>query len=221
MRDSALRLRGLPQGSPRSRPVALDRRRTALFAARSRSSRSTAAVDSFLAPEPGTGPGRPPARGLLTLALLGARARALPAAAGRRRGRRSRPSLGALALEGAVLAIARRPRGRRPRRGLDRLPARPGRPGPARPRGHALLWRSRKPGRLRWLRRGGLAARDRRRGLLARRAGRDRDPRHAPPPRRRRRRSISAGPIKQVTVRTSRRTRSSPAGTSARKTAPP
>ena len=63
-----------------------------------------------------------------------------------------------------------------------------------------LLWRSRKPGRLRWPRRAGLAALTVVGGISARRAGRDRDPRHPPPPSRRHagraRTPVSAGDVR-------------------------
>ena len=63
-----------------------------------------AAVDSFIAPEPGTGPGDHLARGLVTLALLGLAAAAYPRL---RAGARAAvaATLGVLALEGAVLAV--------------------------------------------------------------------------------------------------------------------
>ena len=67
--------------------------------------------------------------------------------------------LGALALEGAVLAIADARSRRRARRRLDRLPARARSASRCCGLAASSLWRSRKPGRLRWLRRVGLAAR--------------------------------------------------------------
>ena len=114
-----------------------------------------AAVDSFIAPEPGTGAGDHLLRGGATFAVLivaafsyarlRAGARAAIAAA-----------LGVLALEGAGLAIAdARAVGAR---GEDWTGFLLG------PVGLVLLalaavliWRSRKPGRLRWLRRGAIA----------------------------------------------------------------
>jgi dienelactone hydrolase len=114
-----------------------------------------AAVDAFIAPEPGTGPGDHVLRAASTLVVL-----ALAVAAYRR----GRPgvraavaaTLGALALVGAGLAIAdARAVGARGEDwtgfllapvgvGLLALAA-------------VLLWRSRKPGRLRWVRRAGIA----------------------------------------------------------------
>jgi uncharacterized protein len=114
-----------------------------------------AALDSFIASEPGTGAEDHLLRGLATLALLAlisvlyprlsAGARAAFAAV-----------LGALALEGAGLAIQDgRAVGARGEDWTGFLLA---------PVGlvllglaAVLLWRSRKPGRLRWLRRGGIA----------------------------------------------------------------
>ena len=80
------------------------RNESLLFAAATAVIAAHAAVDSFIAPEPGTGPGDHLARGLVTLALLGL---------GRRPTRVCGPgaraaiaaALGVLALEGAVLAI--------------------------------------------------------------------------------------------------------------------
>jgi fermentation-respiration switch protein FrsA (DUF1100 family) len=113
-----------------------------------------AAVDSFIAPEPGTGADDHLLRGGTTLAVLIAAAclyARLPA------GARAAiaAGLGALALEGALLAISdARAVGAR---GEDWTGFLLG------PVGLALivlaavlLWRSRKPGRLRWLRRGAL-----------------------------------------------------------------
>ena len=113
-----------------------------------------AAVDSFIAPEPGTGAGDHLLRGAATLAVLivaafvYARVRAGARAA-------IAAVLGALALEGAVLAIADARAGGA--RGEDWTGFLLG------PVGLVLLalaavliWRSRKPGRLRWLRRGAI-----------------------------------------------------------------
>jgi len=114
-----------------------------------------AAVDSFVAPEPGTGAGDHLLRGLVSLALLGLAAAAYPRLAPG--GRASvAAALGALTLEGAGLAIAdARSVGAR---GEDWTGFMLG------PIGVVLLalavrllWRSRKPGRLRWLRRAGIA----------------------------------------------------------------
>jgi uncharacterized protein len=115
-----------------------------------------AAVDSFVAPEPGTDAADHFLRGLVSLAVLGLALVAYPRLpAG---GRAALAGVfGALALEGAVLAIAdARAVGARGEdwTGFLLLPV-----------GVALLttavtllWRSRKPGRLRWLRRLGIAA---------------------------------------------------------------
>jgi uncharacterized protein len=114
-----------------------------------------AVVDAFISPEPGTAAADHLLRGLASLALLalaGALYPRLPAG-----GRAALAAvLGALALEGAVLAIAdARAVGARGEDWTGFLLA---------PVGIALLglavsllWRSRKPGRLRWLRRTGIA----------------------------------------------------------------
>lgn len=114
-----------------------------------------AATDSFIAPEPGTGPLDHLLRGSVSLAILVVAAVVYPRLqAG---GRAALAGVfGALALEGAILAIADA-RGSRARGedwtgflltpvGLVLL----GSVG-------VLLWRSRKPGRLRWPRRAGIA----------------------------------------------------------------
>ena len=183
-------------------PKPAARNESLLFAAATVVVAAHAAVDSFIAPEPGTGPGDHLARGLVTLALLGlvvavyprlrAGARAATAAA-----------LSALALEGAVLAVRNAQRGRRTRRGLDRVPARPGRPRAARARGHARSGaRASRAGRA------GSAGSGSRPvtvvgAYLARHAGGDRDPRHPPPPCRRSSRRRLGRPYEQVTLRTS------------------
>jgi uncharacterized protein len=114
-----------------------------------------ATVDSFLAPEPGTGPGDHLVRGFVSLAVLALAAAIctrLPAG-----GRAAvAAALGLLAVEGAALAIAdARTVGARGEdwTGFLLLPV-----------GlllctyaFLLLWRSRKPGRLRYLRRAGIA----------------------------------------------------------------
>ncbi len=113
-----------------------------------------AAVDSFIAPEPGTGPGDHLLRGGVTLAILSGSAYLYPRlpAGGRAA---IAAVLGALALEGAVLAVSdARAVGARGEDWTGFLLF---------PVGLVLivlaavrLWRSRKPGRLRWLRRGAL-----------------------------------------------------------------
>jgi dienelactone hydrolase len=110
-----------------------------------------ATVDSFVAPEPATSAGDHLPRGLVTLALLGLAAAVFPRL---RAGGRAAVAavLGALALEGAILAISdARAVGVRGEDWTGFLLA---------PVGVillglavVLLWRSRKPGRLRWLRR--------------------------------------------------------------------
>jgi uncharacterized protein len=115
-----------------------------------------AAVDSFIAPEPGTGPSDHLLRGLATFSVLALAAVVYPRLpAG---GRAALAAvLGALALEGAGLAIAdARAVGARGEdwTGFLLLPV-----GVALLSLSALLlWRSRKIGRLRYLRRAGIAA---------------------------------------------------------------
>jgi uncharacterized protein len=114
-----------------------------------------AAVDSFVAPEPATNWSDHLLRGSATLAVLTAAAALFPRL---RAGGRAAVAvvLGALALEGAGLAIAdARAVGARGEDWTGFLLA---------PVGIILVgvalvlaWRSRKPGRLRWLRRGGIA----------------------------------------------------------------
>jgi dienelactone hydrolase len=113
-----------------------------------------ATIDAFIAPEPGTGPGDHLLRGVVSLALLALAVAAYPRLRAGGRAAIAAP-LGALALLGAGLAIAdARAVGARGEdwTGFLLLPV-----------GLALvalaavlLWRSRKPGRLRWLRRGAL-----------------------------------------------------------------
>jgi uncharacterized protein len=110
-----------------------------------------AVVDSFVAPEPGTGPGDHLLRGLATLALLGFAAAIFPRLLPGGRAALA-AALGALALEGAALATAdARAVGARGEDWTGFL---------LWPTGvvlvamaAVLLWRSRKPGRLRYLRR--------------------------------------------------------------------
>ena len=151
----------LPRLRPRRRPqllrdaasVPLD---VLLFASAVAVVAVHATLDAFITPEPGTTAGDHLPRGLVTLALLLVAAAAYP---------RLRPglraavaaALGALALEGAALAVAdARAAGAQ---GEDWSGFLLG------PVGVALLvlagvliWRSRKPGRLRWLRRTGIVA---------------------------------------------------------------
>jgi uncharacterized protein len=114
-----------------------------------------AVVDAFVAPEPGTGPRDHLLRGGVTVAVLAGAAAAYP---------RLRPglraalagALGVLALEGAGLAVSdARAVGARGEdwTGFLLAPVGLGLCGLA----GAALWRSRKPGRLRWARRAGLA----------------------------------------------------------------
>ena len=123
---------------------------------RRRSSRSTQRSTRSSRRKPGTGPGDHLARGLVTLALLGLAIAAYPRL---RVGGRAAiaAALGALALEGAALAVgdaqATGPRGE-DWTGFLLGPVGLVLLGLA----AALVWRSRKPGRLRWLRRAGLAA---------------------------------------------------------------
>jgi uncharacterized protein len=132
------------------------RRETALFAAAAATVAVHASVDAFIAPEPGTGAGDHLLRGLVTLALLGLAVGVFPRL---RAGAQAAVAavFGALALEGAALAVEdARAVGARGEDWTGFLLA---------PVGFTLLvlagvlvWRSRKPGRLRWLRRVGFAA---------------------------------------------------------------
>jgi fermentation-respiration switch protein FrsA (DUF1100 family) len=113
-----------------------------------------AAADSFLVPEPGTAPSDHLLRGLSTLAVLGLAVAVYPHL---RAGARAAlaAALGALALEGAALAILdARGVGARGEDWTGFLLT---------PAGllllalaTALVWHSRRPGRLRWLRRAGI-----------------------------------------------------------------
>ena len=120
-----------------------------------------AIVDAFLAPEPGTTWRDHLLRGLATLAVLGLAAVAFPRLPAGGRAAVALP-LALLALEGALLAIAdARAVGARGEdwTGFLLLPTGVALVGLA----IVLLWRSRKPGRLRYLRRAGLLVA----GLLA------------------------------------------------------
>jgi uncharacterized protein len=114
-----------------------------------------AAVDSFIAPEPGTGPGDHLLRGSSSLALLTVAAVVFPLLPLGGRAALA-AGLGALALEGAALAVADATAvGARGEdwTGFLLLPVGLVLLGLS----AALLWRSRKPGRLRYLRRAGIA----------------------------------------------------------------
>jgi len=110
-----------------------------------------AAADSFVAPEPGTSPGEHLVRGLASLVLLVLLAMVYPRLRGGGKAAVA-VTLGALALEGAALAIEdARAVGARGEdwTGFVLLPIGLLLLG----LGAVLLWRSRKPGRFRWLRR--------------------------------------------------------------------
>ena len=96
-----------------------------------------AAVDSFIAPEPGTGPGDHLLRGSASLALLARQPSAIRACA--RRAGRPRGDPGRARSRRSEPRDRGRARGRRPRRGLDRVPPPPGRTGIARERGRSLV----------------------------------------------------------------------------------
>ena len=91
-----------------------------------------ALVDSFVAPEPGTGPDDHLLRGLGVARLLALAAVAYPRLSARADVRRSPPSLGVARARRRGARDRGRACGRRPRRGLDRLPAPPVRPAAAR-----------------------------------------------------------------------------------------
>ena len=114
-----------------------------------------AAVDSFIAPEPGTGPFDHELRGSVSLAILVVAAVSYPRLP--TGGRAALAAVfGALALEGAILAIAdARAVGARGEdwTGFLLVPVGLLLLGSA----GVLLWRSRKPGRFRWLRRVGIS----------------------------------------------------------------
>jgi fermentation-respiration switch protein FrsA (DUF1100 family) len=112
------------------------------------------AIDSFVAPEPGTGPGDHLLRGVATLSVLALAALVHPRLPAGGRAALS-AAFGVLALEGAALAIAdARAVGARGEdwTGFLLLPLGVALVGSA----VALLWRSRKPRRLRYLRRAGI-----------------------------------------------------------------
>ena len=145
---------GRVSGGRRPLDVALFTAATAILALH-------AIVDAFLAPEPGTTWRDHLLRGLATLAILGLAAVAFPRLPAGGRAAVALP-LGVLALEGVLLAIAdARAVGARGEdwTGFLLLPTGVALVGLA----IVLLWRSRKPGRLRYLRRAGLLVA----GLLA------------------------------------------------------
>jgi uncharacterized protein len=141
---------------PRFEPRSTRRSERLLFAFAALVVAVHAAADSFIVPEPGTGPTDHLPRGLVSLTLLGLAVAVYPRLQAWLRAAIA-AALGALALEGAALAISdARAVGAR---GEDWTGFLLG------PVGLVLLalavvvvWRSRKPGRLRWLRRAGLAA---------------------------------------------------------------
>lgn len=151
LRPPTMRGRGLPLSlqAARARPAVL------LFSGAAAVVALHATVDSFVVPEPGTHAGDHLLRGLVSLALLALAVAAYPRL---RAGTQAAvaAALGALALEGAGLAIAdTRSVGARGEdwTGVLLVPVGVVLLGLA----AVLLWRSRKPGRLRWLRRGGIA----------------------------------------------------------------
>jgi uncharacterized protein len=155
MHEPALAL--TPERYRRALPVALHiRPRVLLFAGATVVVALHAAIDSFFAPEPGTAPSDHLLRGLVTLAFLGLAIAVFPRLRAGGQGAVA-ALLAGLALEGAVLAIAdARAVGVRGEdwTGFLLVPA-----------GISLLalagvlvWPSRKAGRLRWLRRVGIAA---------------------------------------------------------------
>ena len=179
MREHALHLLG-----SRSRPrlplaekIASARLDVLLFSGAIAVVAAHAAADSFIAPEPGTGPSDHLLRGLATFSVLALAAVVYPRL--RAGGRAALAAvLGALALEAAGLAIGdARAAGARGEdwTGFLLLPV-----------GAALialsavlLWRTRKPGRVRYLRRAGLAVAAVLMRVLARHPGSNRDPRNA------------------------------------------
>ena len=153
MHDRAIHM---PKTSP-TRPAWLVSARTdvLVFSAATAVLALHAAVDSFIAPEPGTGPGDHLLRDAASLAVLALAAAVYPRLPA---GGRAALALvlGALALEGAALAVADAravgPRGE-DWTGFLLFPTGVLLLGSA----TILLWRSRKPGGLRYLRRAGIA----------------------------------------------------------------
>lgn len=150
---------GPAQGSGRPRPLARECASAGfdvlLFRAAAAIVALHAAVDSFLAPEPGTGLADHVLRGAASLVVLAVAAALYPRL---RPGARAAVAavLGALALEGAALAVAgARAVGPRGEDWTGFLLAPVGLTLCA--LAVTLVWRSRKPGRLRYLRRGGIA----------------------------------------------------------------
>lgn len=136
-------------------PVALRDRSAIVFVAAAATVALHAAADAFFFPEQGTRWSDHLLPGLATLAVLGA---AVAFFRSGRAGLRAAVAfvLGALAIEGAVLAVVgARNAGARGDDWTGFLLAPAGAALCA--LGVVLLWRSRKPGRLRWLRRAGLA----------------------------------------------------------------
>jgi len=144
------------RGLPRTLRLASARRDVFLFSGALAIVAVHAAVDSFIAPEPGTGADDHLLRGLTTFGVLTLAAAGYPRLPAGGRAALS-AVFGLLALEGAGLAIAdARAVGARGEDwsgfllipvGLALLAS-----------AGLLLWRSRKPGRLRYLRRAGIAA---------------------------------------------------------------
>ena len=161
----------------RARRVAAARPDVLLFTCSAAIVAVHAAVDSFLAPEPGTGPENHLVRGSASLAMLVWRS-GLPRV---RPGARAAiaAALGVLALEGAA-SRSRRSRGRCAGRGLDRLPTRPGRTRAAGARRSVALALA-EAGRVSLCPSRHDRARDARGGLRAAPAARHRDPRDPPP----------------------------------------
>jgi hypothetical protein len=155
--QSGVQRHGPPSGLPLAFTRTVARRHLALllFSGATAIVALHAAVDSFIAPEPGTGPGDHLLRGSSSLALLTVAAVVFPLLPLGGRAALA-AGLGALALEGAALAVADATAvGARGEdwTGFLLLPVGLVLLGLS----AALLWRSRKPGRLRYLRRAGIA----------------------------------------------------------------